>query len=115
MKTIFLTLALAIGVSFSSQAKEEGGKPKTISLISNWMNGNVDYPTSAIENKEEGTVYIAFTIVDGQIVNAEVVKGVSETLDNEVLNTLQTVPVSELPIDTNDNSSYILPVKFDLQ
>ena len=115
MKTTILTALLALTFSFTSNANNAGENPKASSKISNWVNKNIDYPKSAIENKEEGTVYVAFTVVDGEIQEVEVVGGVSESLDNEVLNTIQTVPVSELGINTNETNTYILPVKFALK
>ena len=115
MKTIYFTALLALTVSFTSNANNTGEIPKTSSKISNWVNKNIEYPESAIENKEEGTVYVAFSFIDGEIQEIEVVGSVSESLDKEVLNTIQTVPVSELGLNTNEMITYILPVKFALK
>lgn len=115
MKTTILTALVALTMTFTSNANPVGEKPKSVEKISAWVNNNISYPENAVVNKEEGTVYVAFSMVDGEIQEVEVVGSVSETLDKEVLNTFQTVPVSEMGVEKNGSGTYILPVKFVLK
>lgn len=115
MKAIILTTMLALTFSFAAVANPTGEKPKSTNKIANWVNDNVNYPNAALEKKEEGTVYVAFTLRNGEISDVEVVGSVSESLDKEVLKIIQTIPVAELGIDLNENQTYILPIKFVLK
>lgn len=118
MKTIIITTLLALSFS-TTQANAssifDGNDPKLITKVSSWVNNNVKYPKSAIENKEEGIVYVAFQVVEGEIQTVEVVGGVSEILDAEALRILNSVPVSELGNAIAEDKSYILPIKFVLK
>ena len=115
MKTLVFTALLVLLISFSATAGPKEEKPKSGQKIAAWVNNNVKYPSDAIENREEGTVYVAFAVVDGEIKEIEVVGSVSETLDTEVLNTIQTIPVSEMGVEKNETKTYILPVKFEIK
>lgn len=118
MKTVVITALLAL--SFSTQqafasSMFDGNDPKLITKVSSWVNKNVTYPKSAIENREEGIVYVSFQVVEGEIETVEVVGGVSEHLDAEALRILNSVPVSELGNAISEDKSYILPIKFVLK
>ncbi len=58
-----------------------------------YVQKNLKYPASALENHEEGRVTVNF-IVDqnGKVQNAKVVKGVSEALDAEALRVVSNSP-----------------------
>lgn len=115
MKTLILTSLAVLTLSFSALAGNKGENPKASTRISNWVSNNISYPETAIENREEGTVYVAIVVENGEITLMEVIEGVSESLDKEVLSMIRSLPVSELGVNTNENRTYILPVKFDLK
>lgn len=114
MKKILLMTAMAL-FTLTSMAGETKDKPKLVDKIPNWVNKNVSYPQDALGNQEEGTVYVAFTVLEGEIQNVEVVGGVSETLDAEVLKTVKSVPMSELGNTVAEDQTYILPVNFAIK
>lgn len=61
--------------------------------FSKYVQENVKYPESAIENNESGRVTVNFVVdANGKIKNAKVVKGVSEALDAEALRVIQNAP-----------------------
>ena len=58
-----------------------------------YIQENVKYPQSAIENEEQGRVTVNFVVdANGKIKNAKVVKGVSEALDAEALRVVESAP-----------------------
>jgi TonB family protein len=115
MKTTILTFAMALTFGFSASANSTGEDPKLINKLNKWVNKNIAYPEQAVQNQEQGTVYVAFAVVDGEIQEIEVVGGVSETLDEQALETIKNAPVSELSNGTEKDNSYILPIKFALK
>ena len=115
MKTTILIALVTLTMSFTANANSPGEKPKSTKFISSWVSNHVNYPSKALENKEEGTVYVAFTVRNGKMNELEVVGSVSESLDKEVVETMKSMPMSELGIDINENQTYILPVKFVLK
>ena len=61
--------------------------------FSKYVQENIKYPQSAIDNDESGRVTINFVVdANGKIKNAKVVKGVSEALDAEALRVVQNAP-----------------------
>jgi TonB family protein len=115
MKAIILAAMFALTFSLEATANTVGEKPKLSNKITNWVNDNLNYPHDALENKEEGTVYVAFTVKNGEVSDVEVVGGVSESLDKAALATIQSIPVAELGVDPNQNNMYILPIRFVLK
>ena len=58
-----------------------------------YVQQNVKYPQSALENEEQGKVTVNFVVdANGKIKNAKVVKGVSEALDAEALRVVENAP-----------------------
>ena len=58
-----------------------------------YLQQNLQYPQSAIDNNEQGRVTVNFVVdANGKIKNARVVKGVSEALDAEALRVVQSAP-----------------------
>ena len=58
-----------------------------------YLQQNIKYPQSALDNEEQGTVRVAFVVdANGKIRNAKVVKGVSEALDAEALRVIESAP-----------------------
>lgn len=92
-----------------------GGEPELVKKVRSWVNKNVDYPQTAIDSKTEGTVYISFDLIEGELKNVVIVQGVSDDLDSAVINTVKNVPVSQLGNSLAEDNSYILPVKFEIK
>lgn len=67
--------------------------PSSVGLIQDFLNENVNYPLSAIEKNETGTVYLSFVVeLDGSFSEVEVLRGVSESLDNEAIRLIKSMP-----------------------
>ena len=119
MKKLVLVMVLALSLPLMSSANNGGIDPLNSSnkTIKEWLNTNIVYPNSAIENKEEGIVYVSFMISeDGNVENVKVVQGISNSLDNEALNAVNNMPVSELRNNYDSTGkTYILPIKFILK
>lgn len=85
--------------------------------MSSWLQSQITYPESAIENNEQGTVYIRFIIrKDGTISNIDVRKGVSVALDQEAIRVISLMP-KWTPGKLNGefvNSYFTLPIAFRL-
>ena len=113
MKKLMLVLGLSLGLSFSGKA--ENVKPVKMSLVE-WISGNVKYPSSAAENKEEGTVYISFSLgQNGNAINVEIEKGISTELNNEALRLVSEMHMSSVIGLNNIDKRYIIPIKFILR
>lgn len=58
-----------------------------------WIQKNIVYPEMAKEMGEQGTVYVQFVVNrDGSIVDVVIVRGVSESLDNEAKRVVKKMP-----------------------
>lgn len=58
-----------------------------------WVAENLKYPQDAKEAGISGRVYVQFTVnVEGRVENVSVLKGVSESLDNEVIRVVSSSP-----------------------
>ena len=58
-----------------------------------YVQENIKYPQSALENNESGKVTVSFVVdANGKVRNAQVVKGVSEALDAEALRVVKESP-----------------------
>lgn len=58
-----------------------------------WIATNVQYPLEAIENNEQGRVYLSFIVeTDGSITNVVIHQGVSEALDTEAQRLVEKMP-----------------------
>lgn len=85
--------------------------------MAKWIQQNVSYPNEAMEMGEQGMVYVKFIVdKDGSVVNAEVRKGVSESLDNEALRVVKMMP-KWIPGEQDGKKvrvSFTLPISFKL-
>ena len=62
-------------------------------FLNKWVYYYVKYPESAIENGTQGTVVVEFIVeTDGKVSNVEIVKGLSEDIDREVLKVVSASP-----------------------
>ena len=61
--------------------------------MAKWIQNQVNYPSEAIEMGAQGVVYVKFIVnKDRAVVNPEVRRGVSESLDNEALRVVKMMP-----------------------
>lgn len=82
-----------ISEEFYSEGKlpEFPGGMEELAAFVNW---NIDYPRSAIEDEIQGTVLLEFTVdTNGRIINAKIKNSVRRDLDNECLSMLKRMPV----------------------
>jgi len=91
----------------------EGGLQAMYKFISK----NIHYPNSARNMGHEGTVYVRFVVNDaGQVVNIEVIKGVSAVLDKEATRVIALMkkwkPGKQHNIPVNVRM--VLPIKFKI-
>lgn len=93
----------------------EGGDANT---FQKWVNQNIKYPQSAIDNNEQGRVTVNFIVdKDGKIKNAKILKGVSEAIDAEALRVIESAP-AWTPAQQNGKNvavNYTMPILFALQ
>ena len=80
---------------------------------------NVKYPEIAKKNGEDGTVFIKF-VVDktGKAGNAEILKGISESIDKEALRVINLLPLFKKPGYKNGKPVdvyYSIPITFSLK
>ena len=83
-----------------------------------YINQNIKYPQSAIDNDEQGRVTVNFVVdQNGKIRNAKVVKGVSEALDAEALRVINNAPdwTPAKQGGKNVPVNYSVPVVFTLK
>jgi protein TonB len=77
----------------------------------------MNYPEEAAQNGIKGRVYVKFVVNSkGQLVNAEIFKGVHPDLDNEALRVIKSSPLWEPGIQSGVKVSvtYIFPINFVL-
>ena len=83
-----------------------------------YIQKNIKYPQSAIDNDEQGRVTVNFIVdANGKITNAKVVKGVSEALDAEALRVINSAP-AWTPAKQGGKAvpvTYSVPVNFTLR
>jgi TonB family protein len=82
-----------------------------------YLKENIQYPTTARENNEQGTVYVSFIVEeDGSISDVTSVKGVSQSVDAEAIRVVQNFAKwkpgkqngKEVPV------RFVIPIKFHL-
>lgn len=96
-----------------SDPEYPGGPTAMMKFIAN----NVQYPQSAIQNMEQGKVYVQLVIEkDGSVTNVEVMRGVSEAIDREALRVVNKMP-NWKPGEVNGKKvrvRQIIPISFRL-
>lgn len=115
MKNVILGLGILLGASSWATEKDNGVNPVTTTQkFHGWISDNVTYPENALENKEQGTVYISFTIAEsGTIENVSVAQGATTSLNMAALDVVMKMPVSELLSGSEKyGTTYIVPIKF---
>ncbi len=92
----------------------EGG----VSAMGNFFQRNLHYPGSARSIGQEGIVYVRFVVNNtGQVVDVEVVKGVSTVLDREAMRVVALMKKWKpgMQHDIPVNVRMVLPIKFQLE
>lgn len=93
----------------------EGGDETS---FTKWVQENLKYPQTAIDNGEEGKVIVQFVVNKlGKIQDAKVVKSVSKALDAEALRVIESAP-NWTPGTQGGNPvsvAYNMPVVFALK
>lgn len=82
-----------------------------------YVQQNIKYPQSAIDNDIEGKVTVNFVVdANGKIRNAKVVNGVSEELDAEALRVVQSAPAWTPAVQNGKNVPVTcsIPVTFKI-
>lgn len=82
-----------------------------------WLAQNIKYPAEASQRHEQGTVIIRFVVAgDGRVRQAEIIRGVSSSLDKEAMRIVSVMP-KWIP-GKQDGSPvavyYTLPIRFKL-
>ena len=83
-----------------------------------YVQENIKYPQSALENNESGKVTVSFVVdANGKVRNAQVVKGVSEALDAEALRVVKESPdwAPAKQDGKNVPVTYAIPVTFAIK
>ena len=85
--------------------------------MAKWIQNQVNYPSEAIEMGAQGVVYVKFIVnKDRAVVNPEVRRGVSESLNKEALRVVKMMP-KWIPSEQNRKKvhvSFTLPISFKL-
>jgi len=92
--------------------------PGGIAGLMKYIHRNVRYPSIAVENGIEGTVYVNFIVnKKGEVSDITLLRGVDSVLDKEALRVIGTLPKWKPGMQNGAavNVSYQVPIKFDLQ
>ena len=110
MKKIAIMIILGLCLPLTSMAGNV--KPN----IFEWLNKNLIYPTTAVENKEAGTVYVSFIVTEnGKAENVIIEHGISNALNEAALKAVNNMPLTELYNTENPEYVYVLPIRFTLK
>ena len=90
-----------------------GEEPCTENTVAETVAENIEYPTEAATKREEGLVYVSFTLSeDGKAENITIEQGISEALDNEATNAVENMELTNIPCSNEPGKVYLLPIKF---
>jgi TonB family protein len=96
-----------------TEAEYPGGDNARIIFLSS----NMKYPTQARNRGEQGTVFVSFVVdEEGNVVNPEILRGVSTDLDHEALRVVSIMPRWKPATKDGQNvrSRYNMPLRFVL-
>jgi len=103
--------------SFVEFPEKPASFPGGETALKSYLETAKDYPQAAIENKEEGTVYISFVVEkDGSISTIDVLKSPAATLTTESIRLVKTMPLW-IPAEQEGKAvrtKVTIPVKFVL-
>lgn len=120
-------LTFFVGVSVTTWAQHNDSvyvNPDTrpvfgsgVTSIQSFIRTNVEYPEESLKNCEQGKVYLSFVVeVDGNTSNIEVVRGISELLDQEAIRVISLMN-GWTPAMNNGKavrSVYKMPISFSI-
>jgi len=90
-----------------------GGEERLIQFLQD----NIKYPKEALDNNQEGTAYVSFTVDEtGKISNARMLKRMAYGMDQEAMRVVNSMP-NWIPGKHDGKPvavQYTLPVKFSL-
>lgn len=67
--------------------------PKGSSAMKEFIRKTVNYPVTALRDKQEGKVYLSFIIeLDGSISNVKLLRGVCQSIDKEAKRVVRNMP-----------------------
>lgn len=92
--------------------------PGGIDALVVWLGENIKYPAEAEKAKEEGRVVVRFIVTtDGRVVEPEIVRSVSPSLDAEALRVVSEMPSWKPGSNAGKPVAchYVLPVNFSLK
>jgi len=92
-----------------------GGDPSV--EFNRYIASRMNYPEEAARNGIKGRVYVKFVVNSkGELVNAEIFRGIHPDLDNEALRVIKSSPLWEPGIQSGVrvSVSYIFPINFVL-
>ena len=116
-------------ITLKSQAQKKAkAKRKTVTVkpvfpggaagLRSYIAKTVKYPVTAQKNREQGKVFVAFTIsTNGTVANVHVVKSVSRSLDAEASRVVTNMPHWQPGEDANGELvevEYVVPIGFKL-
>jgi TonB family protein len=82
------------GIEEEYAAETEPSFPGGEAAMMQWVQNNIEYPVEAVENGEQGIVYVQFVINrDGTIGQIKTVRGVSDVLDEESERLIKSMPL----------------------
>jgi len=114
MKNSILLFGLVFFLSFA--VKATGEEPCAKVNVSELVSTNIDYPAEAIVNKEEGLVYVSFSIsLEGATENINILESISTILDSKAIETVKNMKLEKMACKVNVDQVYTLPIKFILK
>ncbi|MBN1117436.1 MAG: TonB family protein [Bacteroidales bacterium] len=91
--------------------------PGGIEALSGYISENVVYPEKALNEQTQGKVFVSFVVSkEGKVIDAQVVRGISDELDNEALRVVSTIPDWTPAKNDGKNVSvkFTFPINFTL-
>lgn len=82
----------------------------------NFVNKNLKYPKEAVENGEQGKVFVEFTVdKNGSVVNPRITRGVSKELDNEAIRVFSLPSMPKWKPGTQNGKPVDVKYRFPIQ
>lgn len=91
--------------------------PGGVADMKRWIAENMVYPQMAIENEQEGTVYVSFVVeLDGSISNVDISRKIDEDLDREAKRVVRQMPKWKAGEAGGKKvrTKCVIPIKFQL-
>lgn len=85
--------------------------------LKSFIKDNLQYPQEAVDNNEEGRVRVSFVVDnDGSIIDVEILDSVSESLDEEAIRLVKSMPnwIPAKQDGENSRQRFAFPLNFQL-